>query len=305
MSLHVFGSIVTYPGVAANNRGETEGNISTLQKLLWKGQVHTTVSSEAIRWALRYYWQKNGYDVNREWDEFKQDHIWKDPEWHAWLDPDGKGKGKERYIDDDLLGFMSARAAKADGSDGDTGKKAKGVCDKRRGVLEIARAISLTPFIGDITFNSRSGEKDRTSVYGTEVHATRYQYSFAMTPELLMEPKRALLALDAFLYLGEVAGNHSRFLFDFSPESVVLRMTEDPAPRVLYIFNQDAEGKVSSKELARRIRCGDIPGEEVTIGGPLSADPELESLEGVKIISGVKKAFKSFRDALSKKLDLL
>lgn len=57
MSLHIFGAIVTGHGCAANNRGETEGNITTLQKLLWKGQVHTTVSAEAIRWALRYYWQ--------------------------------------------------------------------------------------------------------------------------------------------------------------------------------------------------------------------------------------------------------
>ena len=53
MSLHVFGAVVTGPGVAANNRGENEGNITTLQKLLWNGQVHTTVSSEGIRWAIR------------------------------------------------------------------------------------------------------------------------------------------------------------------------------------------------------------------------------------------------------------
>ena len=51
MSLHLFGSVLTAHGVAANNRGENEGNISALQKLLWKGKVHTTVSSEAIRWG--------------------------------------------------------------------------------------------------------------------------------------------------------------------------------------------------------------------------------------------------------------
>ncbi|HMW03361.1 MAG TPA: type I-B CRISPR-associated protein Cas7/Cst2/DevR, partial [Acidobacteriota bacterium] len=57
MTFHLFGNVLTRYGAAANNRGENEGNITTLQKLLWKGQVHTTVSAEAIRWALRYHWQ--------------------------------------------------------------------------------------------------------------------------------------------------------------------------------------------------------------------------------------------------------
>ena len=60
MSKHLFGLIATQYGAAANNRGENEGNITTLQKLLWKGDVHTTVSAEAIRWALRYYWERGG-----------------------------------------------------------------------------------------------------------------------------------------------------------------------------------------------------------------------------------------------------
>ena len=84
MSMHIFGSVLTANGVAANNRGENEGNISTLQKLLWKGQVHTTVSAEAIRWAMRYYWQMIGLEVNRVWVEDKQDHEWQDANWDGW-----------------------------------------------------------------------------------------------------------------------------------------------------------------------------------------------------------------------------
>ena len=45
MSLHIFANIVTSYGTAANNRAETEGNITTLQKLIWQGQPHGTVSS--------------------------------------------------------------------------------------------------------------------------------------------------------------------------------------------------------------------------------------------------------------------
>ena len=40
MSQHLFAAIVTHHGTAANNRGESDGNITTLQKLLWQGQVH-------------------------------------------------------------------------------------------------------------------------------------------------------------------------------------------------------------------------------------------------------------------------
>ena len=39
MSKHLFGIICTHHGTAANNRGETEGNTTTLQKILWQGDV--------------------------------------------------------------------------------------------------------------------------------------------------------------------------------------------------------------------------------------------------------------------------
>lgn len=44
MSIHVFANFVTPFGTAANNRAENEGgNITTLQKLLWMGETHSTV----------------------------------------------------------------------------------------------------------------------------------------------------------------------------------------------------------------------------------------------------------------------
>ena len=225
MSLHIFGAIITGQGCAANNRGESEGNITTLQKILWNGQVHTTVSAEAIRWALRYYWQIKGHAVNRKWVEDHQDHEWQDLNWEGWAKENGK-----TFIDDDLLGFMRAEGAKEEGG--------KGTANKRRGVLEVTRAISTTPYAGDISFNAKSGEKGRTSLYGAEMHATRFQYGFALTPERLRVRKRCLAALDGLIDLVEVGGNHSRFLFDFSPESLIMRLTEDPAPRSSIAFRR-------------------------------------------------------------------
>jgi len=289
MSMHIFGSALTAQGIAANNRGENEGNISTLQKLLWKGQVHTTVSAEAVRWAMRYYWQMIGLEVNRVWVEDKQDHEWQDANWEGWKSEDGA-----TYIDDDLLGFMRADAPRSEGE--------KGIANKRRGCFEVARAISTTPFSGDLTFNAKSGEKGRTSLYGTEVHSTRYQFGFALTPERLRKKERALSALDAIVNLGEVAGNHSRFLFDFSPESIVLRLTHDPAPRILYCFKEDDAGEINADELVRKIEAGDIDPNELFIGGRVSEDSTLVGIGGMKIFPGVKGSVEAFKTELETQL---
>ena len=182
MSLHVFANIVTGFGTAANNRGETEGNITTLQKLIWKGQPHTTVSAEAIRFALRRL-LADTEPTNRKWDEDQRVNEWKDAKFTGWAKQNG-----EVFIDDDLLGYMTADAAKEEGK--------AGSANVRRAVLEVTRAVSLTPWPGDFTFNAASpgatpsaAKKGANPVpYGTEMHATRYQYGFALTPERLRDP---------------------------------------------------------------------------------------------------------------------
>jgi CRISPR-associated protein Cst2 len=58
--------------------------------------------------------------------------------------------------------------------------------------------------------------------------------------------------LDGLISIGEVAGNHARFLFDFSPESIVLRWTHDFSPRFLYCFEEDEVGNISAHDLARK-----------------------------------------------------
>ncbi|PKN22067.1 MAG: type I-B CRISPR-associated protein Cas7/Cst2/DevR [Deltaproteobacteria bacterium HGW-Deltaproteobacteria-22] len=290
MSTHIYGNIVTHHGAAANNRGENDGNITTLQKLLWKGNVHTTVSSEAIRWAIRYFWQLRGLPVNRVWNPEKDTHEWKDEKWTAWA----KGTG-ETFIDDDVLGFMKAEGAKAEG-----GKGEKGHADKRRGVLEVARAVSTTPFAGDITFNAKSGFKERTSLYGTEVHATRYQYGFAFTPDRLRDAGRAAQVLEAICNLGEVAGNHSRFLFDFSPESVVLRLTDDPAPRLLFCMTEQND-EVQAGALIDLLESKDVKPEEIYVGGLVSKAYDWKKHAGVHAFAGVKDAFAALQADLAKR----
>ena len=112
MSLHIFANIATYYGTAANNRGENEGNITTLQKLIWYGQVHSTVSAEAIRFALRRQLATTeDQGTNRNWNEDSRANEWQDHKFERWVGSDGN-----TYIDDDLLGFMTAEAATEDGT---------------------------------------------------------------------------------------------------------------------------------------------------------------------------------------------
>jgi CRISPR-associated protein Cst2 len=279
MSLHVFANFVTPFGAAANNRAETEGNITTLQKLVWMGETHSTVSAEAIRFALRRRLASSeGQGTNRKWDEDERNNTWRDWTFKGWASNNGK-----TYIDDDLLGFMTAEAAKEEGE--------AGSANVRRAVLEVSRAVSLTPWMGDVTFNAASPgatpsaqKKGSNPVpYGTEVHATRYQYGIALTPERLRDKSRAAKAIEALCNLGTVAGNHGRFLFDFSPEAVVFRITDDPAPRLLYCFDTPDDGKtVIAPRLEARIAAGDIGPKELIVAGV--------ELAGVAGKSGVKAA---------------
>lgn len=298
MTHHLFGNILTGYGTAANNRGENEGNLTTLQKLLWKGDVHTTVSAEAIRWALRYYWQTadGDYEVNRQWDDDKNDNVL-------------QGSFDETiYIDDDVLGFMRAEGAKVEASDEPKpkGKKPKGTNTARRGVLEVTRAVSTMPYAGDLTFNSASGQKGRTSLYGTEVHATRYQYGFALTPDRLKDKSRVVAVLDGLTDLGEVAGNHARFLYDFSPESFVFRWTHDFSPRFLYCFEENESGQVSAPELVRRVQVGDIDPKELWVAGAIANTPNGNTLEklGANVLAGTKVAVETLKQVIVRDLQL-
>jgi len=306
MSLHVFANIVTPFGTAANNRAETDGNITTLQKLVWQGQPHSTVSAEAIRFALRRLLaalEKEG--TNRSWDEGERANTWQDHAFKGWTKDNGK-----TFIDDDLLGFMSAEAGKEEGE--------AGTANVRRAVLEVTRAISLTPWPGDVTFNAASpgatpsaAKKGSNPVpYGTEVHATRYQFGLALTPERLREKARAAKAIRAFGDLRTVAGNHGRFLFDFAPESIALRVTDDPAPRLLYCFETEDSGKtVAAPALVRHIKAGDIKPEELVVGGPIaSADfltgKELREAGVGSLHEGVKAALAEACQRINEKLSL-
>jgi CRISPR-associated protein Cst2 len=253
------------------------------------------VSAESIRFALRNRLREAGNESNRSWNDESRTNEWRDPEFKDWK------KGDSSYIDDDLLGFMSAKAAKEENT--------KGIAEVRRSVLEVTRAVSLTPWPGDVTFNAASVGATPSAAkkgsnnpvpYGTELHATRYQYGFAMTPERLRRSDRAGMALEALANLGEVAGNHGRFLFDFSPESIVLRLTHDPAPRILYSFSLSSEEEITLSGLRAKVTSGDLDPAELIVGGMVSdsADGRALSDKGAAVFPGIKQAVQAALEKL-------
>lgn len=296
MALHIFANIVTSYGTAANNRAENEGNITTLQKIIWKGQTHSTVSAEAIRFAIRRQLAETE-ETNRSWDEESRANAWKDHKFSGWAD-----QKKTVYIDDDLLGYMTAEASNEEGS--------AGSANVRRAVLEVTRAVSLTPWSGDVTFNAASpgatpsaAKKGNNPVpYGTELHATRYQFGAALTPNRLRDPNRAKTAIEGLCSLRTVAGNHGRFLFDFSPDVVVFRVTTDPSPRFLYCFDtKDNGASVNADILTQRIDSGDIDPRELYVGlSDMNSDLAKQFQSKGVHVAGVRASAKSVTAAFEK-----
>ena len=211
MTMHLFGTVLTPQAVAHNNRGESEGTISTLQKVIRNGDLHSTVSSEAIRYALRESWLDDAdLKLNR-----KVSHNASE-----WTDKDFKKPGD--FIDNDVLGYMHAKKETV----------------SRRGILEISRAVSTTPWPGTVSAHFASpGSNPAVAAnnpipYQCEVHDTRYQYTFALTPDALLKDKltRTKKTLFALQNLRRPAGNHARFLFDFAPEAARPPLDAGPGP---------------------------------------------------------------------------
>ena len=290
MTTHIFGMILTHQGTFSNNRGEGEGTTNTLQKVIREGDLYSTVSAEAIRYALREGWQEQGNTLNRKTVNHRQVKI-NDPTFADW----------QGRIDDDVLGFMHAQTDTV----------------SRRGNLEVTRAISTTPWAGEVMQNfaspgSNPSGNENPIPYAVEVHHTRYQFGFALTPEALGrernyddqgEPmgsahdmqervRRVQVTLDGLCNLRRVGGAHGRYFSDYSPEAIILRVTDDPAPRMLYCFRQSDTGELSIRELISKVEAGDIAASELIIGTTLS----IKELRGVITHQNGKEREESVED---------
>lgn len=290
---YLYATILTGEAVAANNRGDNIGNAATLQKVFHYDDLHTSVSAEAIRFALRYRFQLEKLPVNRSYDGEKLHY--RDEKRAYW------GGAGDPYIDDDLMGFMDAEAAKAESEDEEAAsdaakkRKPKGRTTKRVGPLAVGRAVSLRPYRGEMSFNCVSGvkEKGRLSLYAAEMHTTEYQYSIGLNLTDVVKKEHIRHLIEALIDPPPVAGNHARFAYDFSPASIVFRVTSAHSSKIQNCFEHDEETRrYTAARLIARVRSGDIPAAELIIGGELTQTPDGQTLKqlGVAVFDGVKEA---------------
>ena len=303
---YLYGTILTGEAVAANNRGDNVGNTTTLQKVFHQDDVHTSVSAEAIRFALRYRFQLEGMKTNRTYNPATAKVKYVDDKWTDWT-PDG-----DVFIDDDLMGFMNAAAAAKEADDEEAaaaaesgeekpakgrGKK-KGAAYKRPSPLAVGRAVSLRPYRGEYSYNStvrkdEGGKAAGLSLYNAEMHTTEYQYSFGLNLNDVINKENIRHFVDAILDPPPVAGNHARFAYDFSPASIVLRVTQAHSPKIQNCFEHDDETRgFTIKRLVKRVEDEDIPAAELYVGGEIARTEEGARLQelGVHIYPGVRKA---------------
>ena len=305
---YLYGTILTGEGVAANNRGDNIGNTTTLQKVFHQDDLHTSVSAEAIRFALRYRFQLEGLEVNRSYNSETGKLNYKDEKRKKWS-PDG-----DVFVDDDLMGFMDAAAAEQEREEEEavgaaetvedqdalaaknTKKpKPKGKTTKRPSPLAIGRAVSLRPYRGEISFNAVSGEKTKgkLSLYNAEMHTTEYQYSFGLNLGDVIDKANIGHVIEAIVDPPQVAGNHARFAYDFSPASIILRVTNAHSSKIQNCFEHDeAQRTYTIERLIKRIESGDVPAGELVVGGELASTTEGMRLKelGVAVYAGVKAA---------------
>lgn len=339
---HLHGNILTEYGLASNNRGRNEGNLSTLQKIHWRGKQHTTVSSEAIRAALRWFWQEQGLSssLNRNVNYEDPENIYSYKDYD--FDPD-------LYIDDDILGYFKFEKAqkkpatiqdneiipanlkrdvaesskktksksKSKQQETESGTdegvkteptpeveylpKPKGKGIPKKGALDMNKAISTTPYDLDVLHSAYGGKKDSNALYSAQCHSTHYQYSFSMTPNHLKDPKRVFHVLDGINSLHRVGGSHSRWLYDFSPNSLILRWTHDPCSRHLYSIDAKNDETVTASKFLKRMKNGRINPVEVWVAGDLAEGFEME---GVHIFENPAAAIEDLKQKMRRDLEL-
>ncbi|MGK3988979.1 DevR family CRISPR-associated autoregulator [Sorangium sp. So ce136] len=309
---YLYGTVLTGEAVAANNRGENIGNTTTLQKVFHQDDLHTSVSAESIRFAIRYRFQLQGLRVNRSYDGGSGKLVYVDEKRTGW-DP-----SREVFVDDDLMGFMDAVAAakereeeegeeaeddadasgaKAKGKKGKQAPrpKARGKTTKRPSPLAVGRAVSLRPYRGELSYNAVSGDKteNKLSLYSAEMHTTEYQYSFGLNLGDVVDKRNIGHLVDAILDPPPVAGNHARFAYDFSPASIVLRLTHAHSSRIQNCFDHDeARRTYKVDRLLHRVQSGDVPAGELIVAGEIAATQAGSRLKelGATVVPGIAAA---------------
>lgn len=282
-NLNLFATVLTYPAPSGNYRGESEENRTVLQKIVKDGQKYAVISPESMRNALRETLILLNQPNNRT-RLHDQDQL--AVEFKEYPNP-------EKYADDFIFGYLVAKPEDV--------KKMKPIPAKRDSIFRCNMAVALSPYKYDVVFhqsplNAKTKDNDKnfwsnastSALLHREVTHTAFQYPFALSQrDCLAKPEWVRALLKAISQLNSVAGGHARAYYEFSPRSVVVRLTPKlVAGYKTYGFNESGGFPELNRLGNRDDEDCDLPGDEFWVGGEivrLMDEKEIRRLSDIKV----------------------
>jgi len=282
--MNLFGTILTYSAPSANYRGEGAENRAVIQKITKGRFEYAIISPEAVRNALRETLRAMGLPCNRQRLHDEEQLAVKFEDY-----PDA-----DRYADDFFMGWLLAKT----GNDRkkilkeieEKGRDPEKFTFKRDSILRMNMAVALTPYRHDSVFTQSPYviNEWRSAPSSMLLHRdttfTEFQYPFALNlNDCKAKPEWTKILLKAIGQLNNVSGNHARSYFEFTPASILLRLTDHlVAGYNSYGFSVDEKGK-HYHEIIDTIRNDEFPGNEFYLGGKILKDLEKEIFDELKI----------------------
>ena len=163
------------------NFGESTGNMASIKKFKQKGKTYTYMSRQALR-----------YDIVRIMHEYMSM-----PESPVRLDKSvvqfAIEATPEKFVEVDLFGYMKTNVGKKDKKDkkeetenDEVGGNESGSTFTRKACVRINDAISLEPYMGEVSFSTNAGlssrfdEENKNMIFNAETHRSLYTYTFTI-----------------------------------------------------------------------------------------------------------------------------
>lgn len=286
--LNLFATVLTHTAPSSNYRGESEQNRTVLQKIARGDDQFAIISADSIRNAMRETLAILEKPCNRErvYDagQLAVSFI-------ELPNPD-------KYIDDWAFGYMVAKEKEY--------AKQMSHPAKRDSLIRLNTAVALESYRFEASLHQspdnverkprtkvfwrNSNKKDKgdseqdgkgSSVLFREATYTAFQYPFALAGRDCREkPEWTRALLQSIAELNGVAGAHARSYFEFTPRSIVVRLT----PKLVAGFDTygfDKDGKWKELE---RLQADDLPPDEFWFGGEIVRNLKLQNPDRAKAL---------------------
>lgn len=220
-----------------NGSDKEADNISNIKKISVLVEQFPYVSSQAVRRALR-----NQLEVILGKEKLSEGVTASISKGAATTKQE-----PEKYIDDDLFGYMGTESAE--------GKK-PGKATKRTSVVRVSPLLALTPYQADLDFGTNymsvkaGGDPN---IFETEIHSGLYRGSILIELDRVgcgdgfdkpIENKEKAARVKALLSAVKnlwASGRQTRFLADISPKFIAAAMLKTKNP--IFLESVQVEGK--------------------------------------------------------------